>query len=525
MFFNISKILKKTPEEPKLKKTNKFITNAVLLSVVNILMRGIGVSFNAYISRKIGAESMGLFTLIMSVYSFALTVALSCVNLAAVRLTSERCANLASADRDSWKKSMKSVMRSVCLYAALFGISSGILLFSFSQPISLYLLHDERTLISLKVLSFSLPAVSLASALSGFFTGLRKITKNAFSSISEQFMRIFVTSTTLVMISPGNVEHSCLAVVAGGAVAEGWSLFINYIMYVFDTKKPTDVEYGTLPLRIKTHFKDTVNISLPSAVGAYARQGLTMLEHLAIPEGLKKSGLNEKSSLAVYGLLHGIAMPLVMFPYAVIGSFTSLLIPEIAERNEMHDKEGIRRLTYKVYRYSAIFSIGACGIFVNYSNELGILVYDSAGAAKYTFILGLLVPLMYLDTAVDALLKGLGEQVYTMKVNIVDAASGLILVMLLTPLLGIYGYILTMWVCEAGNLYASIFKLAKVTGVSMKKAVKCHIKPVTVCLFLSFTVKIVFGFLRPIYSMIFFVTAYILFIILESNAEKIKKDL
>ena len=112
-----------------------------------------------------------------------------------------------------------------------------------------------------------------------------------------------------------------------------------------------------------------------------------------------------------------------------------------------------------------------------------------------------------------------------MKVKIVDAASGLILVILLTPTLGIYGYILTMWVCEAGNLYASIYKLAKVTGVSIKKALKGHMKPIIVCLLLSFSVKNVFGFLKPIFSMIFFVTAYILFIILESGAEKKKKDL
>ena len=50
-----------------------------------------------------------------------------------------------------------------------------------------------------------------------------------------------------------------------------------------------------------------------------------------------------------------------------------------------------------------------------------------------------------------------------MKVNIIDSAAGLVLVMLLTPRLGVWGYILTVWICEVGNLAASIHKLGKIT--------------------------------------------------------------
>ena len=76
------------------KKKRRFFANALVLSCVSILMRGISVGFNAYINNKIGAEGMGLFTLVMSVYGFAVTLALSCVNLGAMKLTSERCVQL-----------------------------------------------------------------------------------------------------------------------------------------------------------------------------------------------------------------------------------------------------------------------------------------------------------------------------------------------------------------------------------------------------------------------------------------------
>lgn len=486
-----------------------FIKNALILSSVSIIMRGISVSFNAYINNKIGAESMGLFTLVMSIYSFALTLALSCVNLSAVRLTSEKSALLSGADHTSWKHAMNNVVRSTVTYSLIFSVSTAVCLYLSSGFIAKHLLGDLRTLKSLRILAFTLPPISVSSALSGYFTGLRKVSKNAVISFSEQFMKIIVTSTALVMIAPGNVESACVAVVGGAAVSEAFSLILNIVMFLFDSKMPAGENKGARQIPVRSKLSEAVAISLPSALGTYARQGLTTLEHLAIPKGLRKSGLSESAALSAYGLMQGIALPLVMFPYAVIGSFTSLLIPEIAEKKELSDSAGIRELTRRVYYYSATFSLCACGIFTNYAAELGSMVYSSTEATAYTIALGLLVPFMYLDTAVDSLLKGIGEQVYTMKVNIADAASGLILVILLTPRLGMIGYLITVWVCEVGNLYASINKLAKVTGVSVLEALANYIKPTIIVVLLSLLKNTLMRYVNPVISMVVFVLLYV----------------
>ncbi|MBQ8513142.1 MAG: polysaccharide biosynthesis protein, partial [Clostridia bacterium] len=490
-------------------RTTLFLKNALLLSAVSLAMRGVSVGFNAWVNGKIGAESMGLFTLVMSVYGFAVTLALACVNLASVRLTSQRCALLDHADKASWKYAMGRVLRAVCLYALLFGVSSAVLLYASSGLAAEYLLRDMRTVKSLKILALSLPAIALSSALSGFFTGLRKAAKNAAVAVTEQLCKIAVTSTALVMVLPGTVENACLAVVGGSAVSEAWSLIWNAVLCLTDSKKPSDMAFGTNSVRLNTTFREAVEIALPSAVGACARQGLTTLEHLAIPVGLGKSGLGREAALASYGLLQGIAFPLVMFPYAVIGSFTSLLIPEMAERHALGDKTGIASLTEKVYRVSAMFSVGACGIFACFAPELGEIVYSSREAAAYTLQLGLLVPFMYLDTAVDALLKGLGEQVYTMKVNTADAACGLLLVILLTPVMGIYGYILCIWLCEIGNLWASIARLGKITGVGIPHAAAHYIRPVTVCLIAAALRFTCMKHLPPVTAMVLFAAVYL----------------
>lgn len=60
-----------------LRRIKVFIFNGIILTSTSLLMRLVGVCFNIYISKKIGSETLGVFSLLMSVYMFSITVATS----------------------------------------------------------------------------------------------------------------------------------------------------------------------------------------------------------------------------------------------------------------------------------------------------------------------------------------------------------------------------------------------------------------------------------------------------------------
>ena len=103
-----------------------------------------------------------------------------------------------------------------------------------------------------------------------------------------------------------------------------------------------------------------------------------------------------------------------------------------------------------------------------FSNELGTEIYGSADAGKYIRFVAHVVPIMYLDTTVDNMLKGLGEHLYTMAINITDTLCSLVMVWILIPKMGIYGYIALIIISEIFNSSASIYKLVKVTKMRFK---------------------------------------------------------
>ena len=75
-----------------MKKIKMFILNSLILLASSIILQIIGIFFNVYISNKIGSEAVGVFTLVMSVYLFGITLATSGINIAATRVISEELA-------------------------------------------------------------------------------------------------------------------------------------------------------------------------------------------------------------------------------------------------------------------------------------------------------------------------------------------------------------------------------------------------------------------------------------------------
>lgn len=133
-----------------MRKLKLFLINAAILTLTSLVIRTTGVFFSVYISNKIGALGMGLYQLIMSVYSFAITVASSGAGLASTRLVAEE---LAHGSHTGIKRAMR---RCVC-YSAFFGLLAWALLFFNAPFIGEVWLGDRRTISSLYLLSINLP--------------------------------------------------------------------------------------------------------------------------------------------------------------------------------------------------------------------------------------------------------------------------------------------------------------------------------------------------------------------------------
>ena len=433
----------------------RFMMNGLIMSVTSIALRVLSVGFNAFVSGKLGADGMGLLTLIMSVYGLSVTVAASGVNLASTRMCAEALGRGDGCE-------VRAALRRCLTYATVCGTAACAILYFSADAVALHWLCDERCTPSLRLLALSLPFIAASNVLHGYFTAVRRVAKTALCQIFEQLFKVFVTALALLCIVPDGIEYACMAIIGGGALAESVSFILALILYLFDRRQVKDGVCRKADGRRLT--RTLFGITVPVAAAAYIRSGLSTLEHMLIPLGLKKNPATAETALATYGILCGMVMPVVMFPTALLYSFTGLLIPEFAETSAGGGGRRIGNMTSRVISLTLIFSVGTSALMSVFASELGMLIYGSPDAGVFIKIMAPLIPIMYLDHAVDAILKGLGEQLYCMKINILDAAVCTLLVWILCPIIGIYGYILTIYLAEVMNASLSIIKLYKVTA-------------------------------------------------------------
>ncbi len=440
-------------------RTRRFFLNAISLTATALIMRGVGVLFNIYISNAAGSEAMGLFALLGSVYAFSITVATAGINLGVTRLVSDA---LALGDG----RGAKAAARRAILVCTVTGAIASFLLFTLSDHLGNTVLGDARAIRPLRVLAMTLVPIAISSCLSGYFTAVRRVKANAAFGILSQFVKIGATVAILALVQDLDTEEACIALVSGGAIAEFFSLGVTFLLYLFDKRKiKADKATASIAEPIT---KKLLGITLPVTLSACIRSALSMFQHILVPKGIYKSGRSWSEALSSYGALHGMALPLLLFPSAFITSFAGLLIPEVSECCAQGDDARLKRTAYRTLSLSLFFSIGVAGIMLFFSHDIGIAVYHNEETALYIRVLAPLIPVMYIDSAVDAILKGSGHQVYSMNINIIDTLTACIFALTLIPKLGIWGYVISIYATEIMNTTLSLIKMFSVSKMKAR---------------------------------------------------------
>lgn len=436
--------------EKEMKRTHLFFVNAMILTATSMIANAAGVWFNLYIAERLGSVGMGVYQLILSVYAFAITLASAGIHLAATRLVAEE-AVLPQGGR------VRSAMRVCLLYSLAFGLGAGALLYAGAPMISAHWLACEEATDTLRVMALTLPILSVSTALGGYFTAVRRVVKPAIAQISEQFLRIVLTVAGLALFFPvSSLEDACLLLAAAAALAEVGSFLIAWLLYVADLHRypPGGSTSGFT--------KKLLRIALPVAASSYLRSGLTTGKNLMVPMRLEAGGLGATVALSMFGAVHGVALPVILFPAALLNSFSGLIVPEMAESTACH--RNVNRIVEKMMTLNLTVSLGICAILFSFSTELGNAVSHNPDVGVYIRLLAPVAPIMYLDTAVDCMLKGMDEQVAVMRYNVYDALVSLAMVWFFLPIMGIKGYILMVCLSEVFNLALSFHRLIQVTG-------------------------------------------------------------
>lgn len=442
-----------------MKQRSSFFVNGLLLTAVAVLARSVSLFFTAYVTSSVGKAGIGLYTLLMTVYGFALTFATAGISLTVTRL-------VAAALGEGNRHGVRRVLRASLLYATAFGAAAFAALFLLAPWLAERVLGRADMTWPLRVLSLSLLPEACSAVFGGYFVGVRRVVGNAAAQIATQGFKILVTCAFIGRVSAYGAVSACLFLAAVSFETDFLGFLFQGARFLLDrhgcAERAPDITAHTGAMRA------VAGMALPLGLSAYIRSALLTVEHALIPLCLRMRGESATEALASYGLLHAMTLPILLFPIAALTSFSSLLVPEFAEARAAGQKTRLSRITSRAVRATLMYAIAVALLMTVFAEELGFCLYGSYEVGYYLSRMAWILPLMYLDHVTDAMLKGIGEQVYSMWVNISDACLSVILVRVLIPRMGIGGYALVIILMEGFNFALSFLRLRRRISFSVR---------------------------------------------------------
>lgn len=413
-----------------------YLKNAAILTVSGLVLRVLGMAFRVFVASSIGSEGMGLYQLILSVYMVFVSLASSGMNVASTRLAAQSLAR---------GRSMARTVSGLVVTAGALGFAAMGAQLILAEPLARYVLHDVRGALSLKILAPSLPVMAVAGALRGCFLARRRVEPNAVAQLIEQLVRMGVVWLALRRTAVWGAEYACAAVLVGNTVSEAVSCAV---MAGFAGKDPafrSDAGDGQRPYTRR----ELAGILLPVEGSRILASVLQAAESSLIPLCLTLYLRDRTQAVSQYGAIKGMAIPLLFFPFSILSALSSLLMPEIARANARRDTAATARLIDGTMRMAGLFSALAGCCFVLFGKEAAVLLYGDVQVGEYIRVLGLVAPFMYLESMVDGILKGLGEQLATFRYSLLDSALRILGIVVLLPRYGIWAF---LGIMAASNL-------------------------------------------------------------------------
>lgn len=421
-----------------------FVYSVMVLCASNLGLQGLGFLYRIGVSHLAGAEGLGVYQLVYSVYAVIHAACLSGLTQACSRLSAELSACGQGGALGMLVR--RAGQTFACLLAA-----GALVLFWGRTGIAEGLLGDGRTAVVFPVMLLCLVLTGVENIVKALCIGVGKVEWAASSELTEQVTRM--AAVLLLLALYGGQDHcqTALLIFVGMSVSECVSAALLARVYQRKLRVPAAARKPLPPGFSRTF----AGIVLPVTGAALLGNLLGSACSILLPQRLMAAGLTYSQALRELGVISGMAMPLLVLPAALIGSVCTVVMPEVSRARARGDQRRVDALARKAMGLTGLLAIPLTALIVPLAPTLSRLFFGQPLSLAYVALLGGTTVLAYYQMAISGLLSGLGAQWSSVAIAVAGECVqlGLVWVLAARPGLGVYGYILAQLI--AGGLTAA----------------------------------------------------------------------
>ena len=429
---------------------NMILRGTLLLTAAGMISRIMGFFYRIFLANVIGAEGMGIYQLIFPIYSVCFSLCASGIETAVSKLTAAKFAT-------GKPQEAASILKIGILITLTLSISCSLIIYSYAEFIAKVFLKEPQCANLLKILSITIPFGTTQSCICGYYFGIHKAGVPSFAQLIEQTARIGCVFLLYNIYLTNKINITPVIAVIGLVFGEVISLIFTLTCFSFHPQKTVS--------KLKDYFfsnlKEITLLSTPLTISRISINLLGSLEAALIPHALKSYGMNSSTALSVYGILTGMALPFILFPNAVTGSISLMLLPAVSKSQAGGQLSTLKSTLQKSFTFCIMLGICCFFFFLLFGNLLGEFLFSSTMAGDFITVLAWICPFLYLNTTLSSVLNGLGKTGITFLNGIIGLFIRIGFIAFGIPHLGIHGYLFGLLASQLFLTASGIFFVHK----------------------------------------------------------------
>lgn len=425
--------------------TDKMLLDTAVLSLFSVGLQGLGLLFNVFLTRRLGAANVGIMTLMSSFYGLAAVLSSGSGFVAVSRLVSEELGCGGDPAR---------IFRYVLRFCMILSCSVCAVLL-ITAPLLTNRIPDAQCS-AIRMLSLSLPLSAAAGCLKGRCYAYQRVYIPAVSEYTEFLIRSGVLAFCIVFLLPDNRMTLLTAFAVSMLAGQG-----STVIFLAAARVPRP----EAPCICSFTVSRFLRLILPMIGNACLVAVLSSTNDALVPLTLLQYGSSTEEALAQFGEFEAIIIPTLFFPSVVQCCQSALLVPTLSRARAEQRESDIRMQTQRMLEQTVRYALFTVLILSQLGAQIGEMLGGNRFTGQILQQMAPIVPFIYLEIILEGILRGLGRQNFSSVNYLAEYIVRISVLLICVPLFGFYGIVLSYVACNLSGNAVRLYFVLRVTGL------------------------------------------------------------
>ena len=457
-------------ETPKVKNSTKlFFSGVLILTISNLIIKGIGLLFKIPMNYIVGDTGMGYYSHAYTLYTCFFMIATNGLPVALAMMLSE------SRSKRQLRHA-KRIFRIAMLLFFVVGLIGMLIMIIGARPYARYGLKAEATTYCIIAIAPTLFFISISSAYRGYFQGYQQMLPTAISQMIEALCKLLLGITfARYALAQGYEIHIVAAYAAIGlTIGAGLGMiFLTFYKLLFHEERYNaeflaDGEESDYSEPAGKILRRIAVIAIPITISSSVMSITNLLDAVLVERILQTIGMTEDAATTVYGNYTSLAVPMFNMPPYLIYPISYSIIPLLTLARSSGDHDRANHIMESALRVAVLIGLPCALGMSALSKPILSMLYKAQSVEMAWPLLSLLAPSTFfvcMLSVTNAILQACGYErlpLYSMLAGaIVKLASNFVLL----HIIGMYGTPVSTFLCYLTATDMNLFFVAKKVGV------------------------------------------------------------